>query len=98
MNTVKTLQIEQLDAQTILTKFSSLESAINQLMMRITHQAPDEFLTREEVAALLKVSKVTIWNWDKKGLLKPYRLGNHVRYKRNEVLDSANLIRKANSN
>lgn len=45
-------------------------------------------LRREEVQKILKVSLVTIWNWTKIGLLKSYRLGNRIYYKKHEVLDS----------
>jgi excisionase family DNA binding protein len=44
-----------------------------------------EYLTRKEVAIILKVSLVTLSDWNKKGVLKPYRLGNLIRYKRTEI-------------
>lgn len=46
---------------------------------------PVEYLTRKETAKLLKVSLVTLSDWNKKGILKPYRLGNLIRYKRTEL-------------
>ena len=46
---------------------------------------PAEYLTRKETAVLLKVSLVTLTDWNKKGILKPYRLGNLIRYKRTEL-------------
>jgi excisionase family DNA binding protein len=52
---------------------------------------PAEYITRKEAAKILKVSLVTLSDWNKKGVLKPYRLGNLIRYKRTE-LDEA-LIR-----
>ena len=47
--------------------------------------APPEYLTRKEVSEILKVSLVTLSDWNKKGILKPYRLGNLIRYKRKEI-------------
>lgn len=44
-----------------------------------------EYLTRKEAAKLLKISLVTISDWNKKGILKPYRIGNLIRYKRDEI-------------
>jgi len=44
-----------------------------------------EYLTRKEVAKILKVSLVTLSDWNKKGVLKPYRLGNLIRYKSAEL-------------
>ncbi len=46
---------------------------------------PPEYVTRKEAAKILKVSLVTIHDWNKKGILKPYRLGNLIRYKRIEL-------------
>lgn len=46
---------------------------------------PPVYLTRQEVAKILKVSLVTLTDWNKKGVLKPYRLGNLIRYKRDEI-------------
>ena len=46
---------------------------------------PPEYLTRQEVAKILKVSLVTLTDWNKKGILKPYRLGNLIRYKTDEL-------------
>lgn len=46
---------------------------------------PPEYLTRQEVAKILKVSLVTLSDWNKKGILKPYRLGNLIRYKSEEI-------------
>lgn len=46
----------------------------------------DELLTPDETATLLKVSKVTVWDRGKKGILNPRRIGNQVRYLKSEVL------------
>ena len=51
-----------------------------------------EYLTRKEVAAILKVSLVTLSDWNKKGVLKPYRLGNLIRYKREEIDQALKVI------
>ena len=43
------------------------------------------YLTRKETAKLLKVSLVTLHNWNKSGVLKPHYIGNKVLYKLDEV-------------
>lgn len=49
------------------------------------HQT-DEYLTVAEAAALLKVSKSTVWRWIEKGTLPAYRVGSRgVRLKRAEL-------------
>jgi excisionase family DNA binding protein len=44
-----------------------------------------EYLTRKEVSKKLKIGLSTVSEWDKVGILKPYRLGNLVRYKSDEI-------------
>ena len=44
-----------------------------------------EYLTREEVGTILKISMSTVSEWSKNGILNPYRLGNLVRFKKSEL-------------
>ena len=62
--------------------------AANQLQGRALSNLveADELLTPEETAQLLKVSKVTVWDWEKRGILNARRIGNQVRYLRSEVI------------
>ncbi|NID11545.1 helix-turn-helix domain-containing protein [Fibrivirga algicola] len=47
----------------------------------------DELLTPGETAKLLKVSKVTVWDWTaNRGILTKHTIGNQVRYLKSEVL------------
>jgi excisionase family DNA binding protein len=55
--------------------------------MSYTRPGEDEILTTDEVAALLKVPKQTIYRWNQFGIGPPhYRLGKHLRWKRSEVM------------
>jgi excisionase family DNA binding protein len=48
---------------------------------------PDEILTTDELAALLKVPKATVYRWTSDGSGPPfYKIGRHNRWKRSEVL------------
>ena len=49
---------------------------------------PTEYLTRSEVAELLKIDLSTVHNWTKRGKLTAYGIGNRVYYKRSEVEDA----------
>ena len=44
-----------------------------------------ELLTIDEVEKMLKVSKMTLWRWDKNGLLTKIEIGGARRYRRSEV-------------
>jgi len=46
-----------------------------------------EWLTGPETQRILKISAVTLWKWDKKGITKPHTLnGNRKRYRKEEIL------------
>ncbi|MDN3694997.1 helix-turn-helix domain-containing protein [Chryseobacterium tructae] len=55
----------------------------------------DQFLTRKETSALLKVSLVTLSNWQRSQTLIPHKIGKRVLYKKEDV-ETAML--KQNSN
>lgn len=48
-------------------------------------QAIDCLLTRDEVAALLKVNLCTLHEWDKRNTLCPTRIGRKVFYKVEDI-------------
>jgi len=48
-------------------------------------QTPDELLTRQQVADLLKVTLTTLWHWNNNGILPTIKIGNKVRYRRSDV-------------
>ena len=45
-----------------------------------------EWLTTKETESILKISNVTRWNWTNAGILKSYKIGNRLRYRKDEVL------------
>ena len=51
-----------------------------------------EYLTRQELANMLKVDLSTIHFWTKKGKLKSYGIGNRVYFKKAEVEASLKAI------
>jgi len=46
-----------------------------------------EILTRSETAHLFSISLVCLHDWIKKGILKPYKVGNKTYFKRSEVME-----------
>ncbi len=51
-----------------------------------------EYLTRKEVAKLLKISLTTLNDWSKQGIVQAYRIGNRVLYKKKEIEDSVSKV------
>jgi len=42
-------------------------------------------LTVEEAGELLKASRTALWRWEKKGILKPIKIGRSVRYRKSDL-------------
>lgn len=86
------LQIESMSATDFLTRFEALEKKIDQLKNEIIPQnqraGNEDFITRTEAARLLKVAVITVSDWAKKGVLKSYKCGNRVYFKKNEVIEA----------
>jgi hypothetical protein len=52
------------------------------------------YLTRKEVAKMLKIDISSVHNWSKRGILKPYQIGYRVYYKLAEVENSIVELKK----
>ena len=77
--------------ESILT---DVRAEIKSLALNFQPITPQEYLTRQETAEILKVSLVTLSDWNKKKILNRYRLGNLIRYKRSEI-ESALISRNS---
>ncbi len=85
--------ITQIEGVNVTDLVALIEEKVKQLFQenQLDKEVPkDEFLTRREVSELLGVSLVTLHKWDKKGILKPSRIGRRVRYLKSDVLNSLN--------
>lgn len=65
-----------------------VKNELEQLKKDFQPKQPSEYLTRNEVAEMLKIDLSSVHNWTKKGKLKAYGIGGRVYYKRNEVENS----------
>lgn len=65
-----------------------IENQLQDFLKHFQPKQPTEYLTRQEVAELLKVDLSTVHNWTKKGKLKSYGIEGRVYYKRQEVESS----------
>ena len=73
---------------------ADVRTELKEIILNFQPKKQPEYLTRKEVAKILKVSLVTLSDWNKKGVLKPYRLGNLIRYKTTELEESLIAINK----
>lgn len=58
---------------------------LDEIKKEFQPKEPTEYLTRNELAKLLKVDLSTLHNWVKKGKIKAYGIGARVYFKRNEL-------------
>ena len=63
-----------------------VRAQINELKKEFQPKEPDEFLTRNDTAELLKISLVCLHDWCNKGILKPYKIGNRTYFSRKEIV------------
>ena len=47
-------------------------------------------LTADKVCEMLSITRITLYNWDKKGITNPVRLGNLKRYKLSDIEELIN--------
>lgn len=50
------------------------------------NEKDESYLTVEEVAKKLHITKPTLWRWDKSGYLKRIKVGGKVRYRESDVI------------
>ena len=72
--------IHHMNAEQLTKLFIDLQNQINELKLHFEPKQPTEYLTRNEVAELLKCDLSTIWLWCKKGKLKPNSICNTFYY------------------
>ena len=83
---MKTVQLIELTPEQLQNAIiEGVKNQLDDLKSHFQPKEPTEFLTRKEVATLLKVDLSTIHNWCKSGKLLPYGIGNRVYFKRADL-------------
>lgn len=77
--------LHNVTSEQITSLFEGLQKQLTDLKNNFEPKTPNEYLTRTELANLLKCDLSTIHNWCKKGKLTPYGIGNRVYFLRSEV-------------
>jgi predicted DNA-binding transcriptional regulator AlpA len=86
MSENKLLQVFNLSPEELKEQTNSaIEAAFLKHADKFRPKEKTNYLTRKEVAAIFKISLVTVNDWNNLGILKPYRLGRLVRYKSDEI-------------
>ena len=85
------LSIEELS--TIIKEAVASEFNVSLKQKTLKNDDSNELLTREEVCKMLKVSNTTLFNWNNEGILKNYKVGRRVYYKREDVINLGNPLK-----
>lgn len=74
----------------IVLQASELEAIIKQTMQGLLEQkeepAVDRLLTVSQAAAMLGVSRTTLWRWKAQKYLVPESIGGRLRYRESNIL------------
>jgi excisionase family DNA binding protein len=79
-----------------LIKQTVKDSMKNELteLINSSKAQPEELMTIEEASKFLHVSKVTVHKWKKNKLIKAYRIGRKIYFKKHELIEAMNLKTK----
>jgi|694.fasta_scaffold72940_2 hypothetical protein len=88
METIQFIQTTPRELANLIAE--AVRQEIRTLNRQVEHPpAPTkELMTRKDVAKLFDVSLVTIHEWSKIGILKPYKVGNRTYFKCIEVMEA----------
>lgn len=84
---MNTLQLVQVPKDELITEIEKVViKVLEAFNMGKQTEKEKELLTRKEVMELLDVTYSTLFNWNKKKILVPRKIGHKVYYDRKEVL------------
>jgi predicted oxidoreductase len=87
LQNLNTTDLTQLIKDGVKSQLEDFKETLN------THN-PDELLTRDQTCKFLQIDSSTLWAWTKKGKVKAYGIGNRRYYKKAELLESLQLVKK----
>ena len=87
LQNLNTTDLTQLIKDGVKSQLEDFKETLN------THN-PDELLTREQTCKFLQIDSSTLWAWTNKGKVKAYGIGNRRYYKKAELLESLQPLKK----
>ena len=92
----KVFQIDGISSTDFFNEFVEFRKTLEHFAQSQQPDPSSDFITRQETAEILNVSLSTLLNWRKAGIITAYRIGNKIRYKKSEILDSLTKINQEN--
>ena len=81
---------EQLETAII----NGVKTQLDKFKKNFKPKTPTAYMSRQEVAKMLKADLSTIHNWRKRGVLKSYGISGRVYYKRSEIENAIIELKK----
>ena len=82
----KQMEVAVVSVEQLHQEFEWIKEQLKkEILLDVEKLGSKELLTRQQLADYLSVSKQTIINWSKEGIIKPKFIGNRVYYKAEEV-------------
>ncbi len=92
MRQIQLLQISPEELQSEIIK--GIQECLQDLREHFQVKDPNPYLTRQDLAELLKIDLSTVHNWTKKGVITAYQIGGRVYYKLSEVESSMTELKR----
>ena len=92
MQTLQFIQVTPDQLQTAIIE--GIKTQLQDLKNHFQPKEPTEYLTRNEVSALLKIDLSSVHNWTRRGILISYQIGGRVYYKRSDVENAMVKLRR----
>lgn len=83
MKTIQFIQVTPEQLQEAI--LNGVKEQLDGLKANFQAKEPNQYLTRNQVKELLNVDLSTLYNWNRRKILKPYGIGGRVYYKRSEI-------------
>ena len=82
----KQMEVAVVSVEQLHQEFEWMKEQLKkEILLDVEKLGSKELLTRQQLADYLSVSKQTIINWSKEGIINPKFIGNRVYYKAEEV-------------
>jgi predicted DNA-binding transcriptional regulator AlpA len=77
-----------------VAEIKSMISSLAKEKLDETSTEPERFVDQKKVSEIYGISSVTVWDWERKSILKSYRIGNLKRFKLSEVMQAPVPIKR----
>jgi len=82
----KIIQVYEIDPEEFKEEIlAGVEKLLKEFSEQFTPKQPEIWMSRKDVGELLGISLVTVYTWSKEGILKAYKIGTRVRFRRSDI-------------